>query len=117
MYAWSLSRVQLCDSIDSSLPGSSVHGILQEKIQKLVAISLSRGSSQPMDQTQVSHIARQFCTIWTTREAQEYWSEYPIPSPGDLLDSGIELGFLALQADSLSAELSGKPQGTGDKMG
>ena len=32
-----------------------------------------------------------------------------MPSPGDLFDSGIELGFLALQVDSLPAKLSGKP--------
>ena len=43
------------------------------------------------------------------REAQEYWSGWPIPSPGDLPDLGIELGFPALQVDSLPTELSGKP--------
>ena len=37
----------------------------------------------------------------------EYWSGLPIPSPGDLLDPGVELGSLALQADSLPAELPG----------
>jgi len=31
---------------------------------------------------------------------QEYWSGLPLPSPGDLLDSGIEPGSLALQVDS-----------------
>jgi len=35
----------LCDPIDCSLPGSSVHGILQARILKWVAISFSRGSS------------------------------------------------------------------------
>ena len=44
------------------------------------------------------------------REAQEYWSGYPIPSLGDLPDPGIELGSPTLQADSLPAELPGKPQ-------
>ena len=34
----------------------------------------SRGSSQPRDWTQISHIAGEFFTSWTTREAQEYWS-------------------------------------------
>ena len=43
------------------------------------------------------------------REAQEYWSGYPIPSPADLPDPGIEPGSPALQADSLPAELPGKP--------
>ena len=40
----------LCDPVDS------VHGILQARILEWVTISFSRGSSQPRDQTQVSHI-------------------------------------------------------------
>ena len=36
------------------------------------------------------------------------WSGWPIPSPGDLPYPGIEAGSLALQADSLPAELPGK---------
>ena len=39
---------------------------------------------------------------------QEYWSGLPFPSPEDLLDSGMESGSAALQADSLSSESSGK---------
>ena len=46
------------------------------------------------------------------KEAQEYWSWYPRPSPGDLVDPGIELGSPALQADSLPAEIPGKPPQT-----
>ena len=37
----------LCDPMDCSLPGSSVHGIFQARILEWVAISISRGSSQP----------------------------------------------------------------------
>ena len=44
----------LCDPMDCSSPGSSVHGILQAKILKWVAIPFSKGSSQPRDRTQVS---------------------------------------------------------------
>ena len=40
---------------------------------------------------------------------QGFWSGLPFPSPGDLLDSGIEPGSPALQADSLLTELPGKP--------
>ena len=40
---------------------------------------------------------------------QEYWSGYPLPSPGDLPEPGIELRFPALQADSLPSEPPGKP--------
>jgi len=51
-----------------------VHGILQAKILEWLAFPFSRGSSQPRDQTQVSHIAGGFFTRWARREAQEYWS-------------------------------------------
>ena len=53
----------LCDLMDYNLPGSSVHGIFQARILEWVAISFSRGSAQPRDQTQVSHIAGGFFTI------------------------------------------------------
>ena len=41
---------------------------------------------------------------------QEYWNGLPFPSPGHLLDSGIEPGSPALQADALSTEPPGKPK-------
>ena len=50
----------LCDPMDCSSPGSSVHGILQGRILEWVATSFSRGSSQPRDQTQVSRVADGF---------------------------------------------------------
>ena len=65
-----LSRVWLCNPIDCSLPGSSVHGIFQARILEWVAISFSRGSSQPRDQTQVSPTAGRLFTMWATRKAQ-----------------------------------------------
>ena len=46
----------LCNPMDCSLPGSSLHGILQARVLEWVAISFSRGSSQPRDQTRVSCI-------------------------------------------------------------
>ena len=52
----------------------TVHGILQARILEWVAVPFSKGSSQPRDWTQVSHIAGEFFTSWATREAQEYWS-------------------------------------------
>ena len=69
----------------------------------------SRGYSQSRDRTQVSHIAGGFFTVWATKEAQEYRSGYPIPSPGELPDPGIKPGSPALQEDSLPAELPWKP--------
>ena len=50
------SCLTLCDPMDCSLPGSSFHGILQARVLEWVAISFSRGSSQPRDGTQVSRI-------------------------------------------------------------
>ena len=47
------------------ISGSSVHGILQARILEWVAVSFSRGSSQPWDWTQVSFIADGFFTVWT----------------------------------------------------
>ena len=45
-----------------------LHGIFQARTLKWVAFPFSRGSSQPRDQTQVSHIAGRFFTSWATRE-------------------------------------------------
>ena len=74
------------------------------------SLSLLQGIFQPKDRTQASHIAGRFFASRTTVEAQEYWSGWPIPSPGDILDPGIKLGFPALQMDSLPAEQPEKPQ-------
>ena len=51
------------DPMDCSLPGSSVHGILQARILESVAIFCSRGSSQPRNRTWVSRIAGIFLLI------------------------------------------------------
>ena len=59
----------LSDSVDCSLPGSSVHGSFQARVMEWVAISLSRWSSQPRDRTRVSCIVGRHFTIWATREA------------------------------------------------
>ena len=64
----------LCDPMDCSLPGSSVHGILQARILEWVAIPFSKGSSWPRDQTQLSCIGGRLFTIWATREAQGPWT-------------------------------------------
>ena len=48
------SYLTLCDPTDCSLPGSSVHGILQTRILEWAAMPSSRGSSRPSDGTRVS---------------------------------------------------------------
>ena len=72
------SCLTLCDPMDWGLPGCSVYRILQARILEWVAISFSRGSSQPRDQTWVSRIAGRCFTIWATRELSgkelQFWS-------------------------------------------
>ena len=62
----------LCDPIDSSLLGSSVHGISQARILEWVAISFSRGSSRWGDTTCISWLGRWILDHWATREAITY---------------------------------------------
>ena len=62
----------LCDPVDCSLPGSSDHGILQARILEWVAISFSRGSSQPRDRTQVSSIAGRCFNLWAVYEGSNF---------------------------------------------
>ena len=59
----------LCDPMDCSLPGSSIHGIFQARVLEWGAIAFSKGSSWPRDRIQVSCIAGKCFTIWATREA------------------------------------------------
>ena len=58
----------LCNPMDYSSPGSSVHGILQARILERGAIPFSRGSPPPMDRTQVFCIAGKFFSVWATRK-------------------------------------------------
>ena len=98
----------LCDPVDYSPPGSSVHGILQAGILEWVAISSSRGSSQPRGQTWVSSFS---CT---GRRFPQH--EHLLGSPRSTKLPPItfllrfpaaetaSLGFARLRADSLYTE-------------
>ena len=88
----SFSHIQVFETpMACSLPGSSVCGILQSRIFKWVAVCFSRGSSQPRDQTQISHIVGRFLPAEPQGKPR---------SP-------------TLQADSLPAEPEEKPKNTG----
>ena len=69
----------LYDPMDGSPPGPSVHGISQARIQEWIAISFSRGSSSPRDQTLSSYVSctgnwiLYHCTTW---EAQKIINVY-----------------------------------------
>ena len=76
-----------CSPMDSSLPGSSVHGILQARVLEWVTTPFPRGSSWPRNWTWVSCIAGRFFTIWFTREYTEcmnVWLVSWIPRSGNL---------------------------------
>ena len=69
----SLSRVQLCNPMDSSLPGLSLHGIFQATMLEWIAISFPRGSSWPRDWTWLSRIAGRLFTVWATGETHGWY--------------------------------------------
>ena len=64
-----------CSVVSNSLRGlvahqaHSIHGVLQARILEWVAISFSRGSSQPRNRTHISRIAGRRFNLWATREA------------------------------------------------
>ena len=70
LWNWKWSESESCSVVSDSLWSRdyTVQGILQARILEWVAFPFSRGSSQPRDQTQVSHIAGGFFTSWATRE-------------------------------------------------
>ena len=95
----------LCNPMDYT-----VCGILQATILEWVAFPFSRGSFQPRDRIQVSHIAGGFFTSWATRKPKNtgvgslpllQWI-FPTHKSNPVSP--------ALQADSLPTELSGKPK-------
>ena len=67
----------LCNPVDCSLPGSSIHGISEARILEWIAISFSRGSFQPRDGTWVSCITGKRFTVWATREAPNEGKQKP----------------------------------------
>ena len=103
------SFLTLCDPVNYI-----VHGIFQVRILQWIAFPFSRESSQPRDWTQVFHIAGGFFTTWVKREAQEYWSGKPIPSPAHLPDLGNTGGPLQYSWASLVAQLVKNPPAVWD---
>ena len=78
-----LKSCPTCDPMDCSLPGSSVHGISQARILEWVAISFSRGSSQPRNRTHISCFGSVF---FTTKPPGNHFQKLPgvnsFPCPG-----------------------------------
>ena len=72
------SCLTLCDPIECSLSGSSIHGIFQARVLEWIAISFSRGSSWPRNWTQVSRFAGRRFTVWATRKAEYKWGKVKV---------------------------------------
>ena len=70
------SCLNLCNPMNYSPPGSSVHGILQARILERVSMPSSRGSSWPRDQTRVSCIAGEFFTAASPGKPKIYICRY-----------------------------------------
>ena len=84
---FSQSCLILCNPMDYSPPGSSVHEILQTRMLEWVAIPFSRASASPRDQTWVSSITDRFFAIWATREDRAHWAHKfheTDPHPGNV---------------------------------
>ena len=94
--------------MDCSPPGSSVHEIFQARILEWVAISFSRESSQPRDQSWVFCTAGRFFTYLSYKGSGLLW----LP-PGEFPNARTEPRFPALQADSLLSKPPGKPKAGG----
>ena len=76
---------------------------------------------QSESESEVAQSYPTVCDLWTVAHKafpsmgfsrQEYWSGLPFPSPGDLLDPGIEPRSPILQADALTSAPPGKPLNT-----
>ena len=115
MHAQSLQT--LCDPVDCSPPGSSVHGILQARVLEWITMPSSKGSSQPRDRTLLSYISwtRQNTGVGSLSLLQQIFPTQR-SNPG-LLHCGWILhqlnhkcGPLNWQVDALPLAPSGKPR-------
>ena len=95
LFSCSVMSDSFRDSIDCSPPGSFVHGISQARILEQGAISFSRGSFWPKDQTQIYCIGRWILYHWATWEAQR--ELYPVPENVILLGNRIFAGIIELR--------------------
>ena len=108
--------------MDCSLPGSSVHGIFQARVPEWGAIAFCKQKHyEHLCGGLVTKSSPTLVTPWTVAcqaplsmgfSRQEYWTESPFPSLGDLSNPGIEPGSSVLQADSLPTELPGNSYST-----
>ena len=77
------SFLTLCDPMGCSLPGSSIRGIFQAKVLEWVAISFSRGSSLPWDQTHVPCTGRWILTTVLPGNSRNIFKNYNLFTTGE----------------------------------
>ena len=104
----------VCNPMDCSLPGSSVHEIFQAKVVEWVAISFSRRSSWPRDWPWVSRIVGRRFTLWATRDQQKiglkiYWA-WPYPSEQDPVSPTVSLSHQEASISLLSFSIRGQTE-------
>ena len=104
----------LCDPVDCSLPGSSVHRILQARILEWVAMPSSRGSTQPRDQTQVSRTVGGFVIFWPPGKPNKYYPARTVSSD-EAVDNGDEkIKQPQSPSEDIGCELLAEPRAIGD---
>ena len=101
-------RVQLCDPMDCSPPGPSVHGILQAGILEWVAMPSSRGSCPPRDRTCVYCVS---CTAGEVFTAESWGSQKILGAKVDSVKAHCEFGNEA----ALSGRQCGRVSRAGGK--
>ena len=88
------SCLTLFDPMDSSLPGSTIHGIFQARVPEWVAISFSRGSSQTRDWTQGLNPSLQHCRQTLYRLSHQEKETQNLPMVGtEKRDRGTVTGW------------------------
>ena len=104
----------LFDPMDCSPPGSTVHGILQARVLEWVAISFSRGSSRPRDQTRVFRIVGRcfyrlshqemmilkFHKLDKTPDPLHHHRKFDFPGPPVLFSFGFPLAVVSSSEES-----------------
>ena len=76
LHACAQSWLTLCNPMDCSPPGSTVHEISQARIQERVAMPSSRGSSWPREIKSMSPaLTGRFCTVWVSRIPSQIFPE------------------------------------------
>ena len=113
------SRLVVADSLHPH--DYTIHGILQARILEWVAFPSTRGSSQPRDWTQVSHIAGGFFSSWAAGEAHEYrrkaacWNNsFPVWSP--VSSNSVIWGLLKCKLLGLTPDLLNRGRGRGHQL-